>query len=97
MSLLIQRSEQFRFNGLNIRSCYLKEHGQCLIAKDVYRALGYTREAGKQAIRRLVPAEYKLRVKDTKIEMGEAGQYGPASPRLSFTDRSGSLLLPIAE
>ena len=54
MPLLIQRSEQFKFNDLNIRSYYLKEHGQCLIARDVYKAVGYTREAGKKAIQNLV-------------------------------------------
>ena len=68
MSLSIQRSELFQFNDLNIRSYYLKEHGQCLIARDVYRALGYDRKAGIQAIQRLVPDEYKLRVGDAKID-----------------------------
>ena len=64
MSLSIQRSEQFLFNNLNIRSYYLKEHGQCLLARDIYKAVGYTRDAGKQAIQRLVPDEYKLRFGD---------------------------------
>ena len=64
MSLSIQRSEQFKFNDLNIRSYYLKEHGQCLLAKDVYKAVGYGRKAGIQAIQRLVPDEYKLRFGD---------------------------------
>ena len=51
MSLFIQRSvvEQFNFNGKNVRSVYVKDVGQCLVSRDVYKAVGYDMENGKKA------------------------------------------------
>ena len=66
MSVSIQRSvvEQFIFNGKNVRSVYVKREGECLVARDVWRAIGYDRVAGVQAIQRLVPQKYKMRLRD---------------------------------
>ena len=86
MSLSIQ---QFQFNNLNIRSCYLKEYGQCLIAKDVYQALGYTREAGKKAIQNLVPDEYKLRFGDVKLSVKKGEGIIPLHPDMVLLTEPG--------
>ena len=66
MSLSIQRSivEKFNFNGINVRSIYIKNVGECLSASDVYKAVGYNKENGVKAIKSLVPKKYKLRFGD---------------------------------
>ena len=48
MSLSVQRSvvESFSFNGKNIRAVHVPDVGQCLVAKDVYTAVGYNKENG---------------------------------------------------
>ena len=45
---------------------------ECLVSRDVYRALGYEEENGKKAIQNLVPNKYKLRFGDAVIDMKEA-------------------------
>ena len=73
MSVSIQRSvfEQFSFNGKNVRSVYVEGEGECLVARDVWRAVGYDRKAGVQTIQRLVPEKYKLRLGDALDELDE--------------------------
>jgi len=73
MSVSIQRSvfDQFSFNGKNVRSVYVKGAGECLVARDVWRAVGYDRKAGVQAIQRLVPEKYKMRLGDVLDELDE--------------------------
>ena len=46
MSLSVQRLvvESFSFNGKNIRAVHVPDVGQCLVAKDVYAAVGYNKE-----------------------------------------------------
>jgi len=75
MSVSIQRSvvEQFSFNGENVRSVYVKGEGECLVARDVCRAVGYNDNGnGKRAIRLHVPEEYKVRLSDaiSNLEKG---------------------------
>ena len=62
MSLSVQRSvvEQFSFNGKNVQSVHVKVE-ECLVSRDVYKAIGYEEENGKKAIQNLVPSKYKLR------------------------------------
>ena len=52
MSLSIQQSvvEKFNFNGEDVRSIYIHGEGQCIVASDVYKAVGYSRRAGVQAM-----------------------------------------------
>ena len=62
MSLAVQCpfAESFKFNGKHVRSIYVKEVGQCLVSKDVYKAIGYDKENGVKAIQQLVPEKYKI-------------------------------------
>ena len=60
----LQIVNQFKFNGKDVRSVHVAGE-ECLIAKDVYEAVGYEREAGLKAIQRMVPARYKIRLGDT--------------------------------
>ena len=48
MSLSIQQSvvKKFNFNGEDVRSIYIPGEGQCIVASDVYKAVGYSRRAG---------------------------------------------------
>ena len=72
MSLSIQRSiiEQFSFEGKNVRSFYVKGIGGCLVACDVWRAVGYSDDDnGRKAIQRHVPERYRMRYKDVKSEL----------------------------
>ena len=73
ISLPAQRPvvESFKFNRKNIRSMNVKGE-ECLVSRDVYRALGYEEENGKKAIQNLVPNKYKLRFGDAVIDMNEA-------------------------
>jgi len=54
-----------------VRSVYVKGAGECLVARDVWRAVGYDRKAGVQAIQRLVPEKYKMRLGDVLDELDE--------------------------
>ncbi|WP_143213439.1 hypothetical protein, partial [Acinetobacter baumannii] len=62
MSVSIQRSvvEQFSFNGKTVRYVHVQGTGECLVASDVYKAVGYDKESGKKALQRLVPEKYKV-------------------------------------
>ena len=74
MSISIQRSiiEKFNFNGKVIRSVHVNGIGECLVARDVYKAVGYDDDNnGKRAVRTHVPDEYKMRVKDALTELGK--------------------------
>ena len=73
MSFSAQRPvvESFIFNGKNIRSVHVKEE-ECLVSRDVYKAIGYEEESGKKAIQNLVSYKYKLRFGDAVIDMKEA-------------------------
>ena len=66
MSLSIRQSfvEQFSFIGKNVRPVYIQDVGECLVACDVYKAMGYGRKAGVKAIQRLVSDKYKMRLRD---------------------------------
>ena len=79
MSLFIQRSvvEQFNFNGKNVRSVYVKDVGQCLVSRDVYKAVGYDIENGKKAIQSLVPKKYKLRYGDVEFTLNQQEEIPP--------------------
>ena len=79
MSLFIQRSvvEQFNFNGKNVRSVYVKDVGQCLVSRDVYKAVGYDMENGKKAIQNLVPEKYKLRYGDVEFTLNQQEEISP--------------------
>ena len=48
MSLSIRQSvvEKFNFNGKNVRAVYIQDVGECLVASDVYKAVGYSRKLG---------------------------------------------------
>ena len=72
MSLLVQRPavESFKFNRKNIRSVHIKGK-ECLVSRDVYKAIGYEEESSKKAIQNLVPNEYKMRFGDAVIDMKE--------------------------
>ena len=41
------------------------------MASDVYRATGYDRKAGVQAMQRLVPEKYKMRLSAADVTLGE--------------------------
>ena len=61
--------EQFSFEGKSVRAVYVRDTGECLVASDVYRAIGYDRKAGVQAIQRLVPERYKMRLSDAGVTL----------------------------
>ena len=44
---------------------------ECLVSRDVYKAIGYDKESSKKAIQNLVPNKYKLRFGDPVIDMKE--------------------------
>ena len=91
MSLSISSSvvEKFQFNGKNVRSLYIKDIGECLLAKDVYEAVGYERDAGIQAIQRLVPDAYKLRLGDVKIDLDKVIKNDNLHPDTVLLKESG--------
>ena len=63
--------EQFSFEGKSVRAVYVRGTGECLVASDVYRAIGYDRKAGVQAMQRLVPERYKMRLSAADVTLGE--------------------------
>ena len=75
MSLAIRCSfiENFKFNGEEVRSLYVADVGQCLVATDVYRVVWYDGEDGKKAMQRVVPEKYKMRAGDVikRMEKGD--------------------------
>ena len=62
MSLSVHRSvvEQFSFNRKRVQSVHVKGE-ECLVSRDVYKAIGYEGEYGKKAIQYLVPSKFMLR------------------------------------
>ena len=73
MSLSIRQSfvEQFSFIGKNVRPVYIQDVGECLVACDVYKAMGYSQRAGVQAIQRLVSDKYKMQLRDVDAVLQE--------------------------
>ena len=71
MSVFVQRSviESFSFNGKSVRSVHVRGEGECLVAADVYTAVGYDRDSGRKAIQRLVPEKYKVRLGDVITDL----------------------------
>ena len=63
--------EQFSFEGKSVRAVHVRGTGECLVASDVYRAIGYDRKAGVQAMQRLVPERYKMRLSAADVTLGE--------------------------
>ena len=70
-SVSIKRSvvEQFSFDGKSVRSVFVKGVGECLVAGDVWRAIGYNKEAGVKQMQRLIPERYKMRFGDALPEV----------------------------
>ena len=69
ISLSVQRSvvESFKFNGKNICNFYIKDVGQCLVAKDVSKAVGYDNDGNaRRAVRTHVPGKYRMRLGHAK-------------------------------
>ena len=69
ISLSVQRSvvESFKFNGKNISNFYIKDVGQCLVAKDVSKAVGYDNDGNaRRAVRTHVPGKYRMRLGHAK-------------------------------
>ena len=54
--------------------------GECLVAGDVWRAVGYNRENGKKQMQRLVPEKYKLRLGDVLPELEKGDNIVPLHP-----------------
>ena len=81
--------EKFNFNGQNVRSLYIKDIGECLLAKDVYKAVGYEQENGKKAIQNLVPDGYKLRYGDVKFSVNKRDEIKPLHPDTVLLKESG--------
>lgn len=50
------------FPGKQVRSFYIKDKGQCLVAPDAWRAAGYKRAAYVKALEKPVPKKYKMRL-----------------------------------
>ena len=65
ISLSVHRSvvEQFSFNRKKVQSVHVKGE-ECLVSRDVYKAIGYEGEYGKKAIQYLVPSKFMLRFGD---------------------------------
>ena len=78
MSLSVQRSvlESFKFNGKNIRAVHVNGE-ECLVSRDVYKAIGYEEEHGKKAIQNLVPHKYKLSFGDVNSSLNQRGGFFP--------------------
>ena len=76
MSLSIQQSvvEKFNFNGEDVRSIYIHGEGQCIVASDVYKVVGYSRKAGVKALQRLVPDKYKMWLRDVNIDLDKVAK-----------------------
>ena len=90
MSLSIQQSviEQFNFDGQTVRSCTINGC-ECLVAKDVYLALGYRKENGKKAVQNLVPEKYKVRFGDVKSSPNKGEKSKPLHPDTILLKESG--------
>ena len=74
MSLSVQRSvvESFSFNGKNVHSVHVPDVRQCLVAKDVAKAVGYNDDDNaKRAVRTHVPEKYSMHLGDAKNVLKE--------------------------
>ena len=58
-----------KVKGKSVKSVCIKGTGECLVAKDVYRGIGYDKENGKKAIQRLVTRKYRLRFGDLFVDL----------------------------
>ena len=90
MSLSIQQSivEKFSFNNKTVRSCTV-DGCECLVAEDVYLALGYKKENGKKAVQNLVPEKYKVRFGDVKFSHKQERRIFPLHPDTVLLKESG--------
>ena len=91
MSLSIQRSvvEQFNFNGKTVRSVYVKGEGECLVAADVYHAVGYEKETGLKALQRLVPEKYKVRLGNACVDLKGVDKFVHTQPNTILLKEPG--------
>lgn len=91
MSISIERSvvEQFKFNGQNVRSVHVKYVGECLVASDVYKAVGYGKEDGKKAVQSLVLEKHKLRYGDAKFTSNKGEEIFPLHPDTVLLKEAG--------
>ena len=85
--------EQFSFEGKSVRAVYVRGTGECLVASDAYRAIGYDRKAGVQAMQRLVPERYKMRQSDAGVALEGVLRSENLPSRLSVIERTRPLLL----
>ena len=78
MSLSVQHSvvEQFSFNGKKIQSVHVNGE-ECLVSRDVRKAIGYEEENGKKAIQNLVPNKYKLRFGEVNSSLNQRDDISP--------------------
>ena len=53
-----------------MRSVYVRGE-ECLISRDVYKAIGYEEENGKKAVQSLVANKYKLHLWDVKFSLNQ--------------------------
>ena len=92
MSLSVQCSvvESFSFNRKKVQSVHVKRE-ECLVSRDVYKAIGYEEENGKKAIQNLVQAAFWRRAALAK----PGGKYFPAAQRYGLVKRTWALLLSI--
>ena len=72
MSLSVQRLvvELFKFNNKNIRAVHVSGE-ECLVSRDVYKAIGCEDENGKKVIQNLVSNKYKLRFGDVNSSLNQ--------------------------
>ena len=62
-------------NGKSVRSVHVLGEGECLVAADVFSAVGYDRDSGIKAIQRLVPEKYKVRLGDVNVDLEDVDKY----------------------
>ena len=93
MNLSVQRLvvELFKFNNKNIRGVYVSGE-ECLVSRDVYKAIGYEDENGKKVIQNLVPIQVQVVFWRCKFLTKSAGRYFPAEQGYSLDKRTWTLL-----
>ena len=64
-----RKPEGFSFK--NIEVLVDSEGEECLVSRDVYKAIGYEEENGKKVIQNLVPSKYKLPFGDVKPSLNQ--------------------------
>ena len=65
---------------------------ECLVPRDVYKAIGYEEKNVNNAIQNLVPNKYRLRFGDVKLSLNQGGRYLFAAQRYSLV--KGTWTLP---